>query len=181
MTSATARRSLVARLARAAGVFGVFAIAGPALGGLLVFCCVFPVLLFGIDLTSAPPPDPETTGGTMLSLIGALPVFIMMAYAFGGVQAILTGLYAGYAEIRNGFLSGKAAIAASVVATLIWIAIIYSPLDPLDAADASAERKMMQGAQIAMALIPIGLVCALFCRWLSRKLGLLSSPVTHHA
>jgi hypothetical protein len=128
MTVAPGPRSLAARVARAAGVLGVFAILGPALGGVLVFCCVYPViLLFGLDMANMPSDQAATSEHSALNMIGPLFLFVAMAYAFGGVQAALTG-----------------------------------------------GTKLRQATQIAVALIPIGIVCALFCRWLSRKFGLLS-------
>lgn len=175
MTAAPGPRSLAARVARAAGVLGVFAILGPALGGVLVFCCVYPViLLFGLDMANMPSDQAATSEHSALNMIGPLFLFVAMAYAFGGVQAALTGLYAAFAEWRDGLLSNRETVVAAIVATLIWIAIIYSPLNPLDANDASGSTKLRQATQIAVALIPIGIVCALFCRWLSRKFGLLS-------
>lgn len=156
------------RLASSAGVFAIFALAGPAIGGVFAFALACAAaLVFGND--------PESEGVTALpkaaSELGML--FIAAAYAFGGVQAVLTGAWLGLATWRHGTFSRWMTALAAVVASLVWIAIIYSPIDPLGAGDAVASTKVRSAVQIALALTPVGVLCALVCRTLSRKLGLI--------
>lgn len=162
--------TLAGRVASSVGVFGIFSLVGPAIGGLFAFALACAaVLLLGND--------PEAEGA-----VGALPkaasemgmLFIAAAYAFGGVQAVLTGAWLGFATWRRGTFSRWLTVLAAVVASLVWIAVIYSPIDPLGAGDTIASTKVRSAVQIALALTPVGVTCALVCRWLCHKLGLVS-------
>ena len=48
-------------------------------------------------------------------------------YAFGGVQSVLTGAYLGFKTIRTGGFTRQMAMLAAVIASLIYIALIYLP------------------------------------------------------
>lgn len=158
------------RCLRSVGVLLVFALVGPALGGVLVFCALFPVaMLFGFNPATVPT-DEGTPG--LAGVFGMLTLFVAMGYAFGGAQAVLTGLWASISTWRKGAISSWGTVLAAVLATLAWIAILYSPLNPLDAVEAGSDRKLSNALQIALAITPIGIICALFCRWLARRVGL---------
>lgn len=168
----TGQATALKRALHSLGVFAVFSLLGPAIGGLLVFCLVYPaVVLFGSDTGDG---AAQTAASSFLSLLGPVAIFVAAAYAFGGVQAVLTGVWGAVAAWRRRTFSRREIIVAAIIATLIWIAIVYSPLDPLDAADASGPAKIRNAVRIAISLTPVGVICALVCRWISRRLGLIN-------
>lgn len=160
------------RLLKAFGVLLAFAAIGPALGGLFVFCCVYPVMLLtGLDpAATTPDAGPKSEPLAIFEVMG---FFVALAYAFGGPQAVLTGLWAAITTARDKALSGRATVIAAIIATLLWIALLYSPLQLLGPADAGSVDKIASAVRISLALIPVAIVCALACRWLAGKLGLL--------
>lgn len=166
MTEASSPSPLTRSL-RSAGVFLVFTVVGPAVGGLLAFCLIAPIVLLGLN-----PGGVETSevAPGLATTFEILPVFVAAGYAFGGPQALLTGLWAAIATWRNAGFSGLATVVAASMATLAWIVLLYSPIDPLDAHD--TPNKINGAVQIALLITPIGIVCALLCRWASRALGL---------
>jgi hypothetical protein len=166
--------SPLVRLLRSAGVLAVFALVGPAAGGALAYCAVVPIaMLFGINLSTASADDGSTG---LSSLLGLLPVFVMMAYAFGGPQAVLTGLWASIATWLRGGISRRATVVAATLATLAWVAVAYSPVDPLNIADPTSPNMLSGAIQMMLAITPIGIACALICRTLCGVLRLTGPP-----
>lgn len=173
----TTPASRVQRLVRSAGVWAVFAAAGPAIGGLLVFCCLYPVMMvFGLDTAALS--DGSAQPGTFnpSTFLGAALFVIALGYAFGGPQAVLTGAWAAYVTYKYGVLTTRGIVFAAFVATILWIALIYSPLNPIGDGNAGDAGKADSAARIALTLIPIGIVSALFVR---RLCGLLGLAPTH--
>lgn len=170
--TADASDTALKRVARSLGVLAMFGVVGPAAGGLLVFCCVYPLLLLlGFDMAETTPSTPSAT--QPVALLSSVSLFLAAGYAFGGVQALLAGAFSAVVLWRKGSLSNWAVIAGTVLATAAWLAVLYSPLNPIASGDAGDADKISAATRIAVALLPVGLVSAVLCRWLCAKAGLI--------
>lgn len=163
--------SILRRALRSVGVLAVFGIVGPAVGGVLAFSLIVPVMLLGLNPATAE--TNEGTGG-LAAALGMLPFFVAFAYMLGGPQALLAGIWAAFATWRSGSFSGRAAVIAAVVATILWAAMLYLLSEPFGLRETPEKLRNMM--QTAIALSPIGIASALFCRWACGALGLTRQP-----
>lgn len=157
---------------RGAAVLIAHAAAGPAIGGALLFGCAYSVLML---LGVYPSTETDGTGTPAAFNVARLATSaVAMGYAFGGPQAVMTGMWAAHAAFRKGTYSRRGAMIAAVVATALWIALLYSPASPLAEGNAGDENKIANGAKIALFLTPLSMVSALVVRWLCVRLGILA-------
>jgi hypothetical protein len=180
MTGEWPTGSSLARGFRALGVLAAVAVTGPPIGGLLVFSCVYPALrLLGWDPAAITTAPGQSADVSLKALAESLGLFMAMGYGFGGMQAVLTALWAAWSAWRLGTVSRRGMTLAALGASAIWIAILYSPLSPIIEGNASDDGKATGAAAIAIAVTPIAVVCALFTRWLCVKLRLISDRIAN--
>ena len=153
------------RFARGAGVLGVYAVLGPVLGGLILFSIAAALLtLFGMG------PKQDSQNSFVLNLYELFTFALAAGYAFGGIQSVLTGAYLGFKTIRTGGFTRQMAMLAAVIASLVYIALIYLPTGLLG----DNPSTISSGTWITLYLLPIAIACALLCRSVCRRVGLIS-------
>lgn len=149
------------KLWRSAGVFGLYAALGPALGGLIVFAFVVAISSFSND----------TGASSVDSLASIASTLVVLGFLFGGLPGTLTGAWLARKTFVHGWFSDRAAQAAAVVAILLFLA----GLAVAALVSAKPEQSLMGLPMIAAFLVPVGLVCAHFCRWLALRFGLIAA------
>lgn len=145
------------KLARGLGVLVVYAVLGPAMGGLAFFSVLASIWLLSTGGQSSP------------DIWSLLPFALAAGFAFGSVQAIITGAYLGFQTIRRGGFSWLATVLAAVAASLLYAAVLYSPISPIG----DDMDKRMGAAAITLWLTPIAVACAVLCRLVCTKLKLV--------